>query len=110
MHLPQLFLGLAATASAIDIYLHPDGCCSCNSLVCVNAGPDWCCRGTSTDYFQTVSFRAIPTDWTIQGRGHSGGNCNNLRQTSVARNTRDPCLDRDRFSGAGPSRMLWRSA
>ncbi|KAH6646137.1 hypothetical protein BKA67DRAFT_696035 [Truncatella angustata] len=104
MQVPQLLLGLFATASAIDIYLHFDSNCGgSNSAVCTNKNPDDCCAGSTGDIFPSVGFRGIPTDWQLQCRGHSGGNCNNLRQVSPAVNTNFVCLNSGPFSGGGYS-------
>ncbi|KAK0648359.1 hypothetical protein B0T16DRAFT_388605 [Cercophora newfieldiana] len=101
MQLPQLLLGLAATASAIDLYMHVNGCYTNPALVCVNANPDRCCAGSVVDFFETVSARAIPPEWAIQVRGHSGGECRGTREVSPARGVRDKCLSNGDFSGVG---------
>jgi hypothetical protein len=101
MRCHQVLLTLAATASAIDIYLHVGGNCDGNAAVCRNVNPNVCCGGSSTDIFPTVGFRGIPTDWNLECRGHSGGNCNGLREVQRAHNTNFMCLRNGWFSGGG---------
>ncbi|KAK2751260.1 hypothetical protein CKAH01_06446 [Colletotrichum kahawae] len=101
MHFPQILLSLVASVSAIDIYLHVGGGCGGNAVVCTNINPNTCCGGSGVDIFPTVGFRGIPTNWNLECRGHSGGNCNNLREVQPARNTNFVCLYSGGFSGGG---------
>ncbi|TEA10529.1 hypothetical protein C8034_v009556 [Colletotrichum sidae] len=101
MHYPQILLGLVASVSAIDIYLHVAGGCDGNSVMCSNMPPNMCCGGSGVDIFPTVGFRGIPYEWNLECRGHSGGNCNNLREVQPARNTNFVCLYSGGFSGGG---------
>ncbi|RYP08895.1 hypothetical protein DL764_001605 [Monosporascus ibericus] len=101
MLFPQILLGLVATASAIDIYLHVGGGCGGNSVVCTNINPNTCCSGSSVEIFPSVGFRGIPTFWNLQCRGHTGANCAGLREIQTAQNTNFVCLNNGGFSGGG---------
>lgn len=94
-------VGLVATASAVDVYLHVGGDCSGNAIVCVGINPNNCCGGSGADIFPSVGFRGIPFDWTLQTRGHNGGNCNGLREVQRAAGTNFMCLRNGWFSGGG---------
>ncbi|RYO95459.1 hypothetical protein DL766_007767 [Monosporascus sp. MC13-8B] len=97
----DILLGLFATASAIDIYLHVGGDCGGNAVVCVGINPNTCCSTSDIDIFPTVGFRGIPTHWNLECKGHSGGRCNRLREVQPARNTNFVCLRSGFFSGGG---------
>ncbi|KAH8753619.1 hypothetical protein F5883DRAFT_719487 [Diaporthe sp. PMI_573] len=93
-------LGLAATAAAIDARLYYNRGCTGNGVQCGGLNPDTCCPAGNND-FGSVQFRFIPLDWRIEGRGHSGGNCNNLQERGYPTNVDSICLSLGPFSGAG---------
>ncbi|RYP45751.1 hypothetical protein DL769_011441 [Monosporascus sp. CRB-8-3] len=69
-------LGSIISVSAIDAYLHWLESCTTNALICTNVNPTVCCRsGRESDRFLAIGFRAIPSDWSIVGEGHSAWNC-----------------------------------
>ncbi|AEO66350.1 uncharacterized protein THITE_33101 [Thermothielavioides terrestris NRRL 8126] len=74
MHFSHILLGLVTSASAIDVYFWNGGDCSGSATVCTGINPNVCCAGTDN----TISFRGIPTNWHITGRGYNNGGCNNL--------------------------------
>ena len=88
-----LLLGLAATAAAIDIrfrYGDTTGNCGGDYVACVNANPNFCC--TSNDrYSGTVTFNAVPSDWTLTGSGYRGRGCE-VRQFQAIGRGQDFCL------------------
>ncbi|KAK3313363.1 hypothetical protein B0H66DRAFT_629129 [Apodospora peruviana] len=97
----NLFLGLAATASAVDLYLYTGNCFNSAGIVCTNINPNTCCGGSNVNIFPQVGFRAIPATWNLECRGHAGGFCNQIRQVQRASGGRDLCLGSGPFSGSG---------
>ncbi|ETS88079.1 hypothetical protein PFICI_01907 [Pestalotiopsis fici W106-1] len=97
-------LSLAATASAIDLYLHTNNNCGDDSLRCNGLNPDTCCGFvTSSSPYQSIAVRGIPSGWNLQGRGYDGNNCNRL-QTVSGNNGNDWICNRSngfRYTGAG---------
>ncbi|KAI8296446.1 hypothetical protein K4K56_003652 [Colletotrichum sp. SAR 10_98] len=87
----------AASVSAINIHLHVGGGRGGNTVVCTNINPNTCCGLSGGDSFPTAGFRGIPTNWNLECMGHSGDNCNNLREVQPARDTNFVCL----YSGGG---------
>lgn len=100
MQILATILGLAATAAAIDARLYYNRGCSGSGVQCGGLNPDTCCPAGGND-FGSVEFRFIPLDWTIEGRGHSGGNCNNLQERGYPTRVDSICLSLGPFSGAG---------
>ncbi|KAL2876851.1 hypothetical protein SGCOL_007874 [Colletotrichum sp. CLE4] len=80
MYATQIFLGLIATVSAIDVY-------------------DDCCVRASGDVFRSIGFRAIPTNWNIVGRAHSGGDCKNLKYVTQSNGAENICCGGSNYSG-----------
>ncbi len=101
MRFSSIFLSLVATVSAVDIRLFFGGGCSGGFAVCTNINPDTCCNGSPGNIFGSVGIAAIPTNWNVQGRGHSNGGCTSLRQIGSNGGTRDICLSSGPFSGGG---------
>lgn len=100
MQILPILLGLAATAAAIDARLYYNSGCSGSGVQCGGLNPDTCCPAGNND-FGSVEFRFIPLDWTIEARGHSGGNCNNLQERGYPTRVDSICLNLGPFSGAG---------
>lgn len=100
MQILATILGLAATAAAIDARLYYNSGCSGSGVQCGGLNPDTCCPAGNND-FRSVEFRFIPLDWTIEARGHSGGNCNNLQERGYPTRVDSICLSLGPFSGAG---------
>ncbi|KAI8311000.1 hypothetical protein K4K59_007780 [Colletotrichum sp. SAR11_240] len=88
-----------ASVSAINIRFHVGSSCGGNAVVCTNINPNTCCGRSGGGIFPTVGFRGIPTNRNLECMGHSGGNCNNLREVQPARNTNFICLYSGGFSG-----------
>jgi len=98
MHLTAVLLGLAASASAIDVYFHNAGDCSGAAAVCSNINPNFCCTGDS----QTVAYRGIPTNWHLNIEGYSGGGCRFTKFQSDVNGANWLCLpvnSRDHYTG-----------
>ena len=99
-----ILLGLAATVSAIDIRLRELSGCGGNYIACIGINPNTCC-GRTNERFRAVGFVAIPTDWRIQVRAHSGGNCAVLDSAQVIQGSTNACLSEpggfSRLSGGG---------
>ncbi|KAK4655979.1 hypothetical protein QC762_307225 [Podospora pseudocomata] len=98
-------LTLAASASAIDLYLHTDNNCGgSNALRCNGINPNTCC-GTNANGspYQSVAVRGIQQGWNIQCRGYDNGQCNRL-QTISGNNGGNFICNRSngfRYSGVG---------
>ncbi|KAK0674516.1 hypothetical protein QBC41DRAFT_341963 [Cercophora samala] len=76
-------LTLAATASAVDLYLHVDNDCGSSGFRCTSIGPNSCCGTISNNSpYQSVSVRDIQQLWNIQCLGYDGGMCNRRRTIS----------------------------
>lgn len=91
-----VLISLAATASAIDIYMQWGDNCDGPSTICNGINPNVCCTVSGS---KTVGFRGIPTDWVIETQvfgGDPGSGCNNFRGREVVRNSNFICM-RDRF-------------
>ncbi|CCF32666.1 hypothetical protein CH063_05006 [Colletotrichum higginsianum] len=75
-----LFLGLAATASAIDVRGHYGGTCDGAYVGCANINPNVCCviSGSASSGRTSVSVAAIPGDWRIRTQAYTGGGCSSL--------------------------------
>ena len=98
MHFAHALLGLAASASAIDVYFHNAGDCSGAAAVCSNINPNFCCTGDS----QTVAYRGIPTNWHLNIEGYSGGGCRFTKFQSDVNGANWLCLpvnSRDHYTG-----------
>lgn len=100
MQILATILGLAAAAAAIDARLYYNRGCTGSGVQCGGLNPDTCCPAGGND-FGSVEFRYIPIDWTIEGRGHSGGDCTNLQERGYPTRVDSICLSIGPFSGAG---------
>lgn len=70
MRISQAVLGLAATASAIDINLHEGGNCDGNLVLsCQGINSNVCCGREGA--VNSVAFAFIPFGWNLHCRGHS---------------------------------------
>ncbi|ETS80607.1 hypothetical protein PFICI_08136 [Pestalotiopsis fici W106-1] len=105
MQIPQILLGLAATAAAIDVYLFPGKGCKGNSGVCRGLNPGVCCPGGNGNDLGSVGFYGIPTAWRIDAKGHNGGQCANTIAQSFVSGTTWVCIDGSRYSGG--SYVFW---
>ncbi|KXJ89936.1 hypothetical protein Micbo1qcDRAFT_177116 [Microdochium bolleyi] len=78
MHLTPLVLAsvLSATAAAIDVHLHyhggNDACSSFATAWCTNLNPNTCCHSLQGNPYGAISFRAIPSEWDLDLRLHTG--------------------------------------
>lgn len=99
MQLTQILLvGLATSASAIDVFFG----CSGTNPGCRNLNPNNCCNGARRDFTSEIGFYGIPSNWRIQARGHYNGNCAELRNTQNSNGATFICLRSNPFySGAG---------
>ncbi|KAF9873052.1 hypothetical protein CkaCkLH20_09562 [Colletotrichum karsti] len=77
MYFSSLLLGLAATASAIDLRAHPNDGCTGSYSACVNLNPNVCCSfsSSSTSGKATIAVVAIPSNWRIRAESWTGGGC-----------------------------------
>ncbi|KAJ0162424.1 putative secreted protein [Colletotrichum tanaceti] len=66
-------LGLAATASAIDVRAHDGDNCSGGYIGCANINPNVCC--TFTGAHASIAVAAIPSNWRIRTQAFTGGGC-----------------------------------
>ncbi|PVH91971.1 hypothetical protein DM02DRAFT_702041 [Periconia macrospinosa] len=101
----QVLLGLAATVSAIDIKLHSSNNCGGGLYAyCTNWGPDSCC-GQNIAAYLSVGFYAIPTNWNVETRAHTGGFCAGTRYVLGPQHRSTVCISEPdgiaRFTGAG---------
>ncbi|KAH8778386.1 hypothetical protein F5883DRAFT_541744 [Diaporthe sp. PMI_573] len=99
-----LVAGLFATAaSAIDLHLEYAGNCATNQggVFCQGWQPNTCCSLNAGTFFASGSFRAIPTAWNIQARGHAGPNCGSVREQQDSRGRDYVCLGNGPFGGLG---------
>jgi hypothetical protein len=106
MHHLALLLVLAATSSAIDVYLYTFADCTDEYSVYVNVNPNVCLGPASEDYYSSIAFRAIPRQWSLDVRAHQGGACHHGTPYSrLISNTESYChqLSNVRWSGAGYS-------
>jgi hypothetical protein len=103
MKTSQILLALASTAAAIDVYLFPGDNCQGNSGVCRGLNPNTCCPGSVGNDLGSVGFYGIPTNWHLETRGHSGGQCNNVQERGYVSGVTWICLTRFSYSGAGYS-------
>ncbi|KAI1854676.1 hypothetical protein JX265_002316 [Neoarthrinium moseri] len=94
---PQILLGLAATASAIDAYFHLGGDCDGPATLCKDLNPGVCCTSSGSN---TVGYRGIPTDWRLSMTAYFGGGCSIVAYTNPAVNTNYVCIRP--FSGDPP--------
>ncbi|KAK1672157.1 hypothetical protein BDP55DRAFT_718280 [Colletotrichum godetiae] len=101
MYATQIFLGLIATVSAIDVYGYRSNekCSGNDYIVCRNVNPDDCYVRASGDVFRSIGFRAIPTNWNIIGRAHSGGDCKNLKYVTQSNGAENICCGGSNYSG-----------
>ncbi|OHE92198.1 hypothetical protein CORC01_12492 [Colletotrichum orchidophilum] len=101
MNLSQIFLSLIATVSAIDVYGYRSNekCSRGDYIVCTNVNPNDCCIRASGDVFRSIGFRAIPTNWNIVGRAHSGGDCKNLKYVTQSNGRENICCGGSNYSG-----------
>lgn len=94
MLFPQVLLGLAATAAAIDIRYHFTNNCGGNFVECVNINPDRCCAASAV----SLGFVAIPSNWRIRCRGWRGGNCGgNPDATAYSAGSTSVCIQSSGF-------------
>ncbi|KAL1865341.1 hypothetical protein Daus18300_007231 [Diaporthe australafricana] len=100
MQFLTILFGLAGTAAAIDARLYYGRGCSGSGVQCGGLNPDTCCPAGGNDY-GSVEFRFIPLDWTIEARGHSGGDCANLQERGYPTRVDSICMNIGPFSGAG---------
>lgn len=75
-----ILLGLLSASvnlvGAIDIYLYNAAhSCSGTAHVCTNVNPNTCCGQGGNDA-HSLAWRAKPSSWSLDLRGHSDGNCN----------------------------------
>lgn len=94
---------LATAASAVDLHLEFAGGCSTSGggYICRNHNPDTCCSVNAGTFFGSGSFRAIPRDWNLQTRGHTGPQCGAVRDQQDSRGRDYVCLGNGPFGGLG---------
>ncbi|KAF2196156.1 hypothetical protein GQ43DRAFT_476580 [Delitschia confertaspora ATCC 74209] len=92
MQFTTILLGLAASVSAIDIRLRAGSGCTGSYQACTGINPDTCC-GKSNYRFTSVGYVAIPTDWRIQARAYSNGDCSNLVGLQTIQRTTNACIN-----------------
>ncbi|TLD28205.1 hypothetical protein PspLS_03756 [Pyricularia sp. CBS 133598] len=94
MHFSSLLLGLAATASAIDIRGHSQDGCRGGYRSCTNSNPRVCCsfNSSATSGRSSVAVVAIPTNWRITARAWTGGSCRYIANHGESGGSRSICL------------------
>ncbi|PQE29354.1 hypothetical protein CJF30_00011354 [Rutstroemia sp. NJR-2017a BBW] len=104
MQLLAIILGLATSASAIDIALRYRSGCDSRSggHICTNINPDTCC-GIPTGSANSAIIYAVPTEWFLEFRGHEGGNCGPVRTSESFGSATERCLNSGPYTGAGYS-------
>ncbi|KXJ91830.1 hypothetical protein Micbo1qcDRAFT_174854 [Microdochium bolleyi] len=106
MHLKALLASaalLAGTATAIDVHLHYHRCDEPSSYWCTNLNPNTCCQSLVGNGYGSASFRAIPSDWDLELRLHSGDrSCGNSVVTTRSWGQTYVCLaSPSNYHGAG---------
>ncbi|EHL00657.1 hypothetical protein GLAREA_02918 [Glarea lozoyensis ATCC 20868] len=102
MKLPiTIILGLTASVSAIDVGLRSRSNCDSRGggWLCTNLNPNSCC-GISSGHVASIIFYAIPTEWSLELRGHDGGNCNRLSTVDGIFGGTERCLNAGWYTGA----------
>ncbi|TLD27047.1 hypothetical protein PspLS_04319 [Pyricularia sp. CBS 133598] len=89
MRFSSLVLGLAATASAIDIRGHDQDVCRGGYVACVNVDPNVCCTFGGK---ASIWVAAIPSAWRIRAQSSTGGGCTYLATEGDNNGTQDICL------------------
>ncbi|KAL2065343.1 hypothetical protein VTL71DRAFT_3012 [Oculimacula yallundae] len=99
----SVLLTLAASVSAVDISLRAWGNCDSRGggVTCTNKNPNSCCGVPTGSYSSTVIY-AVPGDWSLEFRGHEGGNCGRVKNSAAFRGG-EYCLGGGPFTGAGYS-------
>ncbi|KAK1993699.1 hypothetical protein LX36DRAFT_615465 [Colletotrichum falcatum] len=94
MYFSSLLLGLAATASAIDIRCHIGDNCAGSWVACVNINPNVCCSFSSSANSgrSSVSVAAIPSNWRIRTEAYTGGGCSYFGGQRDSGGSTDVCL------------------
>ena len=86
----QALLGLAGTASALDIYFHTGTNCDGASVICQGINPGVCCSvGGITQ--RSVAYRGIVPTWNIRCRSYQGNGCEILRADSTVKGVNYQC-------------------
>ncbi|CCF36149.1 hypothetical protein CH063_07783 [Colletotrichum higginsianum] len=100
MHFFQIVVGFAAAVSAIDIQKHFGQTCGGNYRVCRGLNPNVCCVGATAE---SLLFRYIPSEWRIECRGYTGGDCRDRRSTIFSAGATSICMQSGGilFTGAG---------
>jgi hypothetical protein len=99
-----VFLGFITSVSAIDVWLNwsATNCRGSNSLVCSGLGPNSCCTVRGGRYtFGSIDFRAIPSDWDLDLRGHDLYECGALKEVVRSGGKTGVCLSHGLFGGGG---------
>ncbi|KAH8840853.1 hypothetical protein MCOR27_003755 [Pyricularia oryzae] len=94
MHFSSLLLGLAATASAIDIRGHALDSCNGSYRACTNINPRVCCifSESASSGRVSVDVVAIPTNWRISAQSWTGGACRFIGTLGSSGGSRSICL------------------
>ncbi|KAI8242818.1 hypothetical protein K4K57_012565 [Colletotrichum sp. SAR 10_99] len=74
----SILLGLAATASAIDIRAHVGDNCAGGYTACVGINPNVCCSfssSASSGRAKLMDGEQIPSNWRIRAEAYTGGGC-----------------------------------
>lgn len=101
MHFSHIFLGLAATASAIDVYGYRSNeqCKGGDYIVYRNANPNDCVISASGNVYRSIQIRAIPNTWNVRGQAFVGGQCSNVRFRVDSNGNENICLGGNNYSG-----------
>lgn len=101
MHASAIVLGLAATVSAIDMYgYRSNEQCKGNDFTFhANVNPGDCAVYASGNIYRSIGWRAIPTDWRINGNAYTGTGCGNIRYTASSNGAQNICAGGWNYSG-----------
>ncbi|KEY64194.1 hypothetical protein S7711_03484 [Stachybotrys chartarum IBT 7711] len=104
----SVFLGLIASASAIDLYLGWTS--GSNYILCQRWSPDRCCSTSqSGSPFTSIDFREIPTNWDVSVRVHRGSQCGAVVESQASNGRTNIRIRGGNYGGAGYGFLSRRS-